>query len=62
MEMNTMSYNRCVCENCGNQYATRISDEMELNKEECPNCKKNKLKISGPLSFSEVNSLFYGGG
>lgn len=62
METGALAYNKCVCENCANQYATMISNEAELKKEACPNCKQNKLKISEPLSFSEINSLFYGGG
>lgn len=62
METGALSYSRCVCENCGNNYATMLNDEIEMKKEACPNCKENKLKISGPLSFSEINSLFYGGG
>lgn len=61
-EVNNMSYNRCVCQKCGNNYATAINTDIELQKEACPNCGEKQLKITGALSFSEVNSLFYGGG
>ena len=57
-----MSYNRCVCQKCGNQYATVIDKDEELLNEACPNCGEKQLKLIGPLSVSEVNSLFYGGG
>jgi len=57
-----MSYNRCICEKCGNQYATVIDKDEDLLKEKCPNCGEMQLKLVGPLSVSEVNSLFYGGG
>ncbi len=57
-----MSYNRCVCQKCGNNYATAIANDIELQKEACPNCGEKQLKITEPLSFSEISSLFYGGG
>jgi len=57
-----MSYNRCICHKCGNQYATVIDKDDELLKEACPNCGEKQLKLIGPLSVSEVNSLFYSGG
>ncbi|MEW6109878.1 MAG: hypothetical protein AB1632_12035 [Nitrospirota bacterium] len=57
-----MSYNRCICEKCGSQYATMIDNDIEIQKESCPNCGEKQLKLSGPLSFSEINSLFYSGG
>ena len=57
-----MSYNRCICQKCGNQYATVLDKDEELLKEACPNCGEKQLKLIGPLSVSEVNSLFYSGG
>ncbi len=57
-----MSYNRCKCNKCGNQYATVISTDEELMKEACPNCGQKQLQLTGPLSVAEVNSLFSGGG
>ncbi len=57
-----MSYNRCVCEKCGSHFATVLNDDIELQNEPCPKCGEKKLKLSGALSFAEVNSLFRGGG
>lgn len=57
-----MSYNKCVCQVCGSQYATMIPNDLELQKEACPGCGAKQLKILEPMSFSEVNSLFYSGG
>ncbi len=57
-----MSYNRCVCQKCGSQFATVLSDDVELQKEACPKCGEKQLKLSGALSFSEISSLFSGGG
>jgi predicted nucleic acid-binding Zn-ribbon protein len=57
-----MSYNRCTCQKCGKQYATVIDSEVLLQQEACPNCGEKELKLAGPLSASEVNSLFYSGG
>ncbi len=57
-----MSYNKCVCEKCGSQYATVICNEAELQQQACPKCGENKLKLAGPLSFYETSSLFSGGG
>ena len=57
-----MSYNRCLCQKCGNQYATVIDKDEVLQNEACPNCGEKQLKLTGPLSFTEMNSLFSGGG
>jgi DNA-directed RNA polymerase subunit RPC12/RpoP len=57
-----MSYNRCICQKCGSQFATVLDDDIELQKERCPKCGENQLKLFGPLSFSEVSGLFSGGG
>jgi DNA-directed RNA polymerase subunit RPC12/RpoP len=57
-----MSYNKCFCQKCGNQYATVIDKDEVLQNEACPNCGEKQLKLTGPLSFSETNSLFSGGG
>ncbi|MBI5639451.1 MAG: hypothetical protein HZA17_03400 [Nitrospirae bacterium] len=57
-----MSYNRCVCQKCGSHFATMIDKETELQNEVCPKCGEKQLKITGPMSFSEINSMFYGGG
>jgi Zn finger protein HypA/HybF involved in hydrogenase expression len=62
MEVDIMSYNKCICKKCESQYATMIDNEQELQNEPCPKCGEKKLKISDPLSFSEMSSLFYGGG
>jgi hypothetical protein len=62
MATNELTYNRCECLKCGSHYATIISSEEELQKETCPGCGEKKLKIVGPLSQSEVNSMFYSGG
>jgi ribosomal protein S27AE len=61
MEVN-MSYNRCTCGKCEKQFATIIDNEIVLQQETCPNCGEKELKLIGPLSVSEVNSLFYSGG
>jgi hypothetical protein len=39
-----------------------LDKDDELLKEACPNCGEKQLKLIGPLSVSEVNSLFYSGG
>jgi len=57
-----MSYNRCKCQKCGSEFATALNDELELQKEACPKCGEKQLKLSGALSFSEMSSLFSGGG
>jgi Zn finger protein HypA/HybF involved in hydrogenase expression len=57
-----MSYNRCTCQKCEKQFATVIDNELVLQQESCPNCGAKELKLNGPLSVSEVNSLFYSGG
>jgi len=57
-----MSYNRCICQKCGSQYATVIDKDEDLQKEPCPSCGEKELKLTGPLSVPEVNSLFSGGG
>ena len=57
-----MTYNKCICTNCNNQYATVIDNDEELLKESCPNCGKKQLQLTGPLSVTETNSLFSGGG
>ncbi len=62
MERGTMSYSKCACRKCGSQYATMISDDLELQKESCPKCGEKQLKFLGQLSISEVSSLFSGGG
>jgi len=62
METNSLTYNRCSCLQCGSQYATVISSDEELLKESCPGCGEKKLKIVGPLSPAEINSMFYSGG
>jgi len=56
-----MSYNRCTCQKCGNQYATVIDKDEDLQKEACPNCGEKQLKIIAPMSVTEINSLFSGG-
>lgn len=57
-----MSYNRCICQKCGSQFATMISSDAELVNEPCPKCGEKQLKLSGALTFSEINGLFGGGG
>ena len=39
-----------------------IDNDEDLQKESCPNCGEKQLKLIGPLSVSEVTSLFSGGG
>jgi hypothetical protein len=39
-----------------------IDKDEDLQKEACPNCAEKQLKLIGPMSVSEVNSLFSGGG
>jgi DNA-directed RNA polymerase subunit RPC12/RpoP len=56
-----MSYNRCICQKCGSQFATMIKSDEELLKEACPKCGEKQLKLQGSLSFAEINSLFGGG-
>jgi rRNA maturation protein Nop10 len=58
----TMSYNRCICQKCGSQFATVLANDGELMNEACPKCGEKELKLSGALSFSEISSLFSGGG
>ncbi len=62
MESCSLTYNRCSCLKCGGHYATVISSDEELQKESCPGCGEKKLKIVGPLSQAEINSIFYSGG
>ncbi len=57
-----MSYNRCECQKCGSLFATMIDSDAEIQKETCPKCGEKKLKLTGPMSFSEISSLFYSGG
>lgn len=57
-----MSYNRCICQGCGNNFATTISSDTELQKEKCPSCGERSLKISGKLSHSELATQSSGGG
>jgi Zn finger protein HypA/HybF involved in hydrogenase expression len=59
---NTMTYNKCICQKCESHFATMINDYSEIAKEACPKCGERKLKISEPLSFSEMSRLFSGGG
>jgi predicted nucleic acid-binding Zn-ribbon protein len=56
-----MSYNRCICQKCGSQFATMLSRDEELLKEACPKCGEKQLKLQGALSFAEISSLFGGG-
>lgn len=62
MSFGAMTYSRCSCQSCRNQYATVIGTDEELQKESCPGCGKKTLKIVAPLSQAEVNSIFYSGG
>ena len=62
MQTDALTYNRCLCQKCGSQFATVISTDEELQKESCPGCGEKKLKIVGPLSPAEISSLFYSGG
>jgi hypothetical protein len=39
-----------------------IDKDEDLQNEPCPNCGEKQLKIIAPMSVSEVNSLFSGGG
>jgi hypothetical protein len=39
-----------------------IKSDVELMNEPCPKCGERQLKLSGALTFSEINSLFGGGG
>jgi len=57
-----MSYSRCICQNCGSNFATVIKSDADLKNEKCPSCGEKQLKISGELSFSEFTSQFSGGG
>jgi DNA-directed RNA polymerase subunit RPC12/RpoP len=56
------AYNRCVCQKCGSHFATILDNDTALQNEPCPKCGEKQLKLSGSLSFSEVSSLFSGGG
>jgi Zn finger protein HypA/HybF involved in hydrogenase expression len=56
-----MSYNKCICQKCGSQYATIIKNDIEIQNEPCPKCGEKQLKLAGPLSFHESSGL-YGGG
>ena len=62
MDASTLTYNRCSCQKCGSHYATVINTDEELLKESCPACGEKKLKIAGPLTPAEINSMFYSGG
>jgi rRNA maturation endonuclease Nob1 len=62
MFSSALTYNRCACQGCSSQYATVINSDEELQKESCPNCGSKTLKIVGPLSDAEINSMFYSGG
>jgi predicted RNA-binding Zn-ribbon protein involved in translation (DUF1610 family) len=57
-----MDYNRCVCQECGSHFATILDTDEALQSEPCPKCGKTMLRLSGALSFSEISSLFRGGG
>jgi predicted nucleic acid-binding Zn-ribbon protein len=57
-----VSYNRCICQKCGSQFATMINNDEELLREACPKCGEKQLKLQGTLSFAEINGLFGGGG
>jgi len=57
-----MSYNRCVCQKCGSNYATAAKTDLDIKDEPCPKCGEKQLKISGSLSVQEMSNLFYGGG
>lgn len=57
-----MDYNRCICETCGSHFATVLDKDDDLQNEPCPKCGQKQLKLSGALSFSEINGLFRGGG
>jgi len=57
-----MDYNRCVCQECGSHFATILDNDTDLLNEPCPKCGEKMLKLSGALSFSEISSLFRGGG
>lgn len=57
-----MSYNRCVCQKCGSNYATVVNSDVELQDEKCPSCGEKKLKLSGKLSHSELATQFSSGG
>ncbi len=57
-----MTYNKCICQKCGSQYATVLNRETELAKEACPKCGEKQLKLAGALSMAETSSLFSGGG
>lgn len=60
--MDTLSYNRCKCGKCGNQYATVVATDEELRNERCPNCGEKELKLDGALSAAEIKSIFFSGG
>jgi len=55
-------YNRCICQNCGSQFATVITNDADIKKEKCPSCGEKQLRLAGELSFSEFVSQFSGGG
>jgi hypothetical protein len=38
-----------------------IQTDDDIKKEVCPKCGESQLKISGPMSVSEVSGLFSGG-
>jgi Zn finger protein HypA/HybF involved in hydrogenase expression len=62
MEVKNMSYSKCTCRKCGSQFATSLQNDIDVKNEPCPSCGEKQLQLSGKLSFSEINSLFYGGG
>ncbi|HXX82161.1 MAG TPA: hypothetical protein VEI46_11470 [Thermodesulfovibrionales bacterium] len=62
MELNTMSYSKCICRKCGTQYATMLNNDAELQNEPCPKCGEKELRFSGPLGLNELRSTFGGGG
>ena len=57
-----MSYNKCVCQKCGSNYATVAKTDHDIQNEPCPKCGEKQLKLTGPMSLTETNSLFSGGG
>jgi DNA-directed RNA polymerase subunit RPC12/RpoP len=61
-EEQTTVYNRCVCQKCGSHFATILDNDTALENESCPKCGEKQLKLEGSLSFSEISSLFSGGG
>ncbi|MHB8883298.1 MAG: hypothetical protein ACYC69_17540 [Thermodesulfovibrionales bacterium] len=57
-----MAYNKCICQKCSSNYATVAKTDEDIKDEPCPKCGEKQLKITGPMSMTEMSGLFSGGG